>query len=216
MVHQLIEWLRHKRFRRNIRHWFRQCGDETLRLDYPLDPTSIVLDVGGFEGNFAAALYARYGCMIHVFEPVPAFFCGLQERFAGNTNIILHPFGLGGRTETVTMSLAANGSSHVKAGGCNQPISAQIRSFEEFMATSNIERIDLMKINIEGAEFDLLDHMLDAGRVKIIQDLQVQFHRFVPDACRRRRAIRRRVAVTHRLSYDYYFVWENWHRKPSA
>ncbi len=213
MISKVREWLDHKRFRRGIRQWFRQRGDENLRLDYPLDASSIVFDVGGFEGDFAAAIHKRYGCTVHVFEPVPDFLNSLRSRFEGNPQIIIHPFGLGGRTETVPMSLAANGSSHVKEAGGDRPVSAQIQSYAEFIAQSGVTTVDLMKSNIEGAEFDLLEHMLDNGGISNIRDLQVQFHQFVPDASRRRRAIRRRLTATHALTYEYYFVWENWRLK---
>jgi FkbM family methyltransferase len=216
MIQKLTEWLRHKRFRRGIRHWFRQHGDDNLRLDYPLDSSSVVFDVGGFEGDFAAAIHSRYGCTVHVFEPVPEFLATLQARFEGNSQIVIHPFGLGGRTETVPMSLDANGSSHVKETGGGKPVSAQILSFSDFIAKSGVTAVDLMKSNIEGAEFDLLEHMLETGHISMIRDLQVQFHRFVPDSSRRRRAIRRRLAATHALTYEFYFVWENWRRKQNG
>jgi FkbM family methyltransferase len=213
---QLIEWIRHKRFRRNIRQWFRDRGDENLRLDYPLNASSVVFDVGGFEGDFAAAIHDRYDCEVHVFEPVPAFFDELRRRFAQNPKIVLHPFGLGGETESLLMSIEANGSSHVKADGAEKTISAQIMSFEDFIIQSGITRVDLMKINIEGAEFDLLDHMIQHGRQAMIGDLQIQFHRFVRSASSRRREIRRKLAETHDQTYNFYFVWENWRRKKAS
>jgi hypothetical protein len=70
--------------------------------------------------------------------------------------------------------------------------------------------VDLMKVNIEGAEFDLLDHMLEKGCMPMIGNLQVQFHRFVPNAPSRRRTLRSSLKLTHELTYEFYFVWENW------
>ena len=48
--------------------WFRDKGDETLRLDYPLTQESIVFDLGGYHGDFAAAVYERYGCKVYLFS----------------------------------------------------------------------------------------------------------------------------------------------------
>src|SRR5689334_20464611 len=56
-----------------LREWRRIDGDHTLRLDYDLGPESTVLDVGGYEGQFASDIVAMYGCRVEVFEPVPAF-----------------------------------------------------------------------------------------------------------------------------------------------
>lgn len=213
MIEAFKDWLGHKRFRRAIRRWFSLIGDKTLRLDYPLDSSSVVFDVGGYEGDFAADIHERYGCTVHVFEPVPVFIEALRRRFAGNDHVIIHPFGLGGRTERVTMNMEANGSSHVKDGGTsNGTTMAEIVSFCDFFQQEGIQTVHLMKVNIEGAEFDLLDHMLDKRCLPMIENLQVQFHRFVPDASRRRRAIRRRLRLTHEPTYEFYFVWENWQR----
>ena len=40
--------------------WFAVNGDETLRLDYNLTETSVVLDLGGFKGNFAESIFNKY------------------------------------------------------------------------------------------------------------------------------------------------------------
>ena len=63
---------------------------------------------------------------------------------------------------------------------------------------------------VEGAEYDLLDHMLNTAITNCIEDLQIQFHQFVTDAEKRHEVIRSRLLQTHHLTYDYEFVWENW------
>jgi len=49
-----------------------------------------------------------------------------------------------------------------------------------------------------------------------IKNVQVQFHDFVPHAKTRMQSIQRRLAITHELSYQFEFVWENWSRKPGC
>ena len=36
-------------------------------------PDDVVFDIGGFEGNWAGDIQARFGCEVHVFEPHPDF-----------------------------------------------------------------------------------------------------------------------------------------------
>jgi hypothetical protein len=74
--------------------------------------------------------------------------------------------------------------------------------------------IDLIKINVEGAEYEILEKVLDHGLAGQLHDIQVQFHGVVPDAAARRDALRGRLVRTHRLTYDFPFVWENWRRTP--
>ena len=70
-----------------------------------------------------------------------------------------------------------------------------------------------MKINIEGGEFDLLDQLIKSKLVTRIDNIQVQFHNFFDNSKDRREGIRKQLKQTHYLTYDYYFVWENWKLK---
>ena len=83
----------------------------------------------------------------------------------------------------------------------------------DFIAGQSISRIDLMKINIEGGEYDLLEHLIDSGVIGAIADVQVQFHDFVPHAEKRMEEIQRRLSETHELTWQYKFIWENWKLK---
>ena len=83
------------------------------------------------------------------------------------------------------------------------------------MAEEGIAHIDLMKINIEGAEYEVLQHLIDSGLIGRITNVQVQFHDCVPFARARRASIRRQLEHTHELTYDFSFVWENWRLKTS-
>lgn len=46
--------------------------------------------------------------------------------------------------------------------------------------------------------------------IKNIGNLQIQFHNFVDNAEEKREVIRKQLSLTHELTYDYYFIWENW------
>jgi hypothetical protein len=72
-----------------------------------------------------------------------------------------------------------------------------------------------LKINIEGGEFDLLDHLIESGMIMCVRRLQVQFHDFVAGASTRRSEIRQRLKASHRETWCYDFVWEEWVLKPT-
>ena len=58
-----------------VKKWFADRGDQTLRLEYPeLTSDSIVFDLGGYLGDFSAAIVERYNCKIYIFEPHPEYF----------------------------------------------------------------------------------------------------------------------------------------------
>jgi FkbM family methyltransferase len=196
-----------------VDRWFAGRRDQTLRLDYPLTKQSMVLDLGGYEGGWAAAIYECYRPTVHIFEPVRKFAEAIEHRFASVPKIIPHRFGLAGATGKATIALEKDGSSIFSHCAATEEI--QLQSAADFFAEYKIARVDLMKINIEGCEYDLLDHMLDAGLVGRVGDIQVQFHHFIPDAPARRAAIQQRLVQTHEQTWEYPFVWENWRLKPT-
>lgn len=196
---------------RRVIKWFLDNGDRTLRLNYDLNTNSTVFDLGGYQGQWASDIYAKYGCTIHVFEPVQQFAADIQHRFERNAKIHVHNFGLADKNQVVEMHLASDGSSVYRSHG--DPVSVRLVDAVTFFESAGISRIDLMKINIEGGEYDLLDRLIAAGYVSQIRNIQVQFHVCIPDAVIRMRQIQNMLSHTHKLTYQYEFVWENWAAK---
>ena len=67
-----------------------------------------------------------------------------------------------------------------------------------------------MKVNIEGGEYDLLEGLIENGLTARIRNIQVQFHDFVPNAYERMKNIQLSLSKTHKITYQFEFVWENW------
>jgi FkbM family methyltransferase len=194
-----------------VEKWKNARGDSTLRLNYPLSSESVVFDMGGYEGQWSADIFTRYGCYIHVFEPMVSFASTIKDRFKHNDKVKVYEFGLSDKDKSIELSQDLNASSaYVKN---DSAIKATLKDAFEFINKSGITSIDLIKINIEGGEYDLLDRLIETGFVKNITDIQVQFHNFVPNAQDRMQVIQTELSKTHELTYQYPFVWENWHRK---
>lgn len=183
----------------------------SLRLNYELDEKSVVFDVGGYEGQWASDIFSKYLCTIHIFEPVSTFADNIQMRFKKNPKIILHKFGLAGATLKTQISMD-NDSSSIYKNSMSKREPIYLKKISEFLAENKINRIDLLKINIEGGEYDLLDDLIENDYIKNIQDIQVQFHNSVPNAEKRMLAIHKNLSKTHYLTYQYKFVWENWRK----
>lgn len=196
---------------RMVDQWSEDRGDETLRLNYDLDENSIVFDLGGYEGQWASDIFSRYCSTIHIFEPVADFAKRAEQRFRGNKKIFVHDFGLAEANRSVDISVNGTDSSLYKKG--TELVPGRFVEAIEFMQNNNIKKIDLMKINIEGGEYDLLEHLIETGFVLNIGDIQIQFHNFVPKAQQRMAMIQKNLQKTHSLTYQYLFVWENWRLK---
>jgi FkbM family methyltransferase len=194
---------------RMVNQWTEDRGDETLRLDYDLDENSMVFDLGGYEGQWASDIFSRYCCSIYIFEPVAEFAKRIEQKFRGNKKIFVHNFGLAHKDRTAKISVNGTSSSLYKQGNDDAAAGRFVRA-DEFMHENKIKKIDLMKINIEGGEYDLVEHLIETGFVHNIRNIQVQFHDFVPQAQKRMGNIQNDLQKTHSLTYQYLFVWENW------
>lgn len=200
-------------FDKQIEAWFKVKGDITLRLEYPLCSSSVVLDAGGYEGQWAHDIYDKYECKVFIFEPIIDFYKKIEERFSENPDVTPYPFGLAGETRNETFSLLNDATSSLLANDLkNEGIEAKLVCFKEFVDNQKLNKIDLIKINIEGGEYELLEHILETGIINKIQDIQVQFHSFIPNAEERMKAIQGRLSKTHKRTWSFPFVWENWSR----
>ena len=70
----------------------------------------------------------------------------------------------------------------------------------------NINKIDLMKINIEGGEYDLLFCLIEKDLISRINNLQIQFHSFVPNAKNNREKIINLLKKTHKKTKHYKHI----------
>lgn len=197
-----------------VAKWYKDNGSESrLRFAYPLTRESVVFDVGGYRGNFLREIVTRYDPHVFVFEPVQQFSKQLTRQFLTNPKVKICEYGLSD-VDSVSQMMLANEGSTVYMTGESQAL-VRLRDIQAVVSEFGIDRIDLIKINIEGGEYVLLHRMLETGLVSICEDIQVQFHSFYPNSQKLRSDIRRALQETHFLTYDYPFVWENWRKKPA-
>ena len=196
-----------------VRKWWADGGDYAFRFNYELDENSVVLDIGGYHGQWASDLFARYRCPIFIFEPVTSFADRIRDRYRRNDRIQVFPYGLGGSSRRVEMNLADDGSSIFGKSGKNESIDiVDVAEWMEKRLKSG-SPIDLMKINIEGGEYELLDRLIETGLITRIRNIQVQFHQVSPHSLRHMEKIQTAMMNSHQPTYQYAFVWENWKRR---
>jgi FkbM family methyltransferase len=192
-----------------------------LLVDVALPDGAVVLDVGGYVGEWSTRILERADATgtrdlhIHAFEPVPHFVDTFRNSLGNDARVTLHPFGLGGRDRTEVMGIGGPGSSlfthpdHPPAGSAD----VEIRDVDAVLRSLGIDRIDVLKVNIEGGEYELLDRLHATGWLARSGPLIIQFHEFAPDAYRARRRNRRQLAETHDCVWDYPWVYERWDPK---
>ncbi len=179
-----------------------------IRETYNLDSNSIVVDVGGYVGDWTSDIYSRYCCKIHVFEPIELYVNILKKRFAKNRDVTIHELGLSDRDGEVEFNMLADGTSLYREGAKKQP--AKIVDAVNYLRNNGVEKIDLIKINIEGGEYPLLYNLINSGMIENITDLQIQFHEIAGIEKNKASDVKKLLAKTHRPTYQYEYIWENW------
>ena len=117
----------------------------------------IVLDIGaniGHHSLFASTIASQ----VHSFEPYSIVYNKLKEKIKFNSicNIILHEIGLGEINEELPFTQPTN----CNLGTCSfnntttelSTLILLIRKGDEFLTSLNLERIDFIKMDLEGFE----------------------------------------------------------------
>ncbi len=196
---------------KEITRYFADGGDERFRLSFALTDQSLVIDLGGYKGQWASDIYAKYNCTLLVFEPVSVYYHQLVERFKLNSRIKIFHLALAESKRTEQIGLSDEGSSLFINTSATEII--QLEDVAVFFKEYPVEQVDLLKINTEGAEYALLNRLIDTGLINNIQQLHIQFHDFIPNAERQLQELTEKLSVTHVRTMQYKFVWENWVRK---
>ena len=58
----------------------------------------------------------------------------------------------------------------------------EIVDMQDWINRREINKIALIKINIEGGEYELLDRLIETNLIEKIEDIQVQFHEMGTDS----------------------------------
>ena len=213
VINQIMERFFPSQHQSMVRKWHKDGGDYAFRFNYDLNAESVVFDLGGYEGQWSSDLFARYECPILIFEPVTSFANRISDRFEKNSKIKVYPYGLGGTSRVDEIHKAADGSSIFGTTGIKEKI--EIVDVADWIRNNlqSDQDIDLMKVNIEGGEYELLERLIESQMINRIKNIQVQFHELSPSSLSCMEQIKTDLTKTHEPTYQYKFVWENWKRK---
>jgi FkbM family methyltransferase len=193
---------------REVQRYFKDGGDDRFRFDFDLDEDSLVIDLGGYKGQWASDIFAKYLSRILVFEPVASYSDKIADRFKANNKIEVFCLALGDAKKTEQIGISDDGSSLFVKSQTHEKI--EFEDVAVFFDSHNVRKVDLLKINIEGGEYALLSRLIETGLIKNINQIHVQFHDFVPNAEARMAELQQKLLLTHELQLQYKFVWENW------
>ncbi|HEY9300953.1 MAG TPA: FkbM family methyltransferase, partial [Phormidium sp.] len=146
-----------------------------------LDSDSLVIDLGANVGQFSEAITREFNCRCYALEAVPSVYSQLPENgLVKNFN-----YAISDRNEPLKIytsdNLECNSISQEFASGygLQGEISVDGITLETFLNNQRIELVDLLKIDIEGAEEAVFNSTRDATLCNVKQ-IAIEFHDFVP------------------------------------
>jgi FkbM family methyltransferase len=175
---------------------------------------------GGVGGDisFELALIERFGAVIHIFDPSPVAVPTIQKALSTArivpSHLFFKPVGLGGLDNCYFSLGGGNGSdTWFKATSEKSDLSIPCTSIVQQMRDNGHKHVDLLKLDIEGFEYDVLDSCIE-GHLEIKQ-ICVEFHHFYEDISylRTARALaklhKNGFKLIHKNRFDYTFCNAN-------
>jgi FkbM family methyltransferase len=122
-----------------------------------LSPTSTVLDLGANRGRFSQALIERFGAQCFAIEPNPFLF----RQLPADSRLQTMNVAVAARGGTLPFYIADDSEASSLLEGvksrATETVHVHVLTLSEVLNKFGLSRIDLMKIDVEGAEIGILE-----------------------------------------------------------
>ncbi|MAH83073.1 MAG: hypothetical protein CBB68_01000 [Rhodospirillaceae bacterium TMED8] len=146
-----------------------------------LSTASVVFDLGAAGAGFAQEINRRTGCICHCAEASPV----LIETMARGRGIHHHHVAICGKDGPFKMTVGGRDKERywVKwegASGISEKDIMEVPglTLESFYKYCTVDQVDLIKVDIEGAEFSMFDSVSDETICRAAQ-WTIEFHDFI-------------------------------------
>lgn len=138
----------------------------------------------GQTAEWALKRFKDYDVKIDCFEPLPLNLEKIREKHGSNDRVTIHDFATSitdGETDFYCQNYGARtGSSLIKGKiGTSESDRIQVKTLNLSNWLKNIKSEDeeiILKIDIEGAEYEVIPHLLENGIQNFIKIWLVEFH----------------------------------------
>lgn len=192
-------------------NWRNDRGDETLIFNYPLNENSFIIELGGFQGLWTKRMLEKFNCNILTIEPIPSFFNKMNNFLSNvrNEKLILENCAVSTTNKQIELFVSEDASSAHQKVGKSTMVNAY--TLDYILNKYQIEKVDLMQVNIEGEEYPLFENWITSDVLKKFKFIQIQFHTFVENHFERRNKIQEGLKLLgFKNKFNYDFVWESW------
>jgi len=153
--------------------------------------------------NFDLAMIEKYGAEVFAFDPTPKSLSWIEEKDTPDELNVL-PIGISGHDGEIEMSPPRN-SNHVSFSRYKDVAESEkfkAMSMESIMDKYNHEHIDILKLDIEGEEYNVVKDMLelDLEISQILIEFHHRFEGFGPDMTKNA------ISMANEKGYKVFYV----------
>ncbi len=139
---------------------------------------SIVFDFGANHEKFSHGMISRHGCRVFAAEPVSELRAGIEPSPA----LTLLPFAVGGVKQRAKVSIFGSRCASLLPRNGDEPLDGEqdteVLDLRSIFELSGVDKVDLMKVDIEGSEIGMFDSASDEDLRRCTQ-IAVEFHDFI-------------------------------------
>lgn len=172
-------------------------GTTYPRLPF-VDDVEVIWDAGANCGAASVHFALHHpDAVVHAFEPAKVPRARIEANTAVAPNLVVHPFGLFDVDDLVPLYQgdedSITGSIHRRSVNTDEFEEIELRAAGPLVADLG-ERIDILKVDVEGAEVEVLESLASVGALVPVKVLYVEY-----DSRQARRLIDDLVRGTHEL-----------------
>lgn len=173
-----------------------------------LSSKSLVYSFGiGEDISFDRGLIEKHGCKVIGFDPTPKSINWIKTQELP-ANFELFDYGIGKESKREKFYLPKN-PAHVSGSAIAQTnvsdhnfISVQLKSLKDIMNDLGHDKVDVLKMDVEGTEYEVLPSIFDSGLH--IDQILVEFHeRFFPNGKEKTKEI---LAMMHLHGFEVFGI----------
>ena len=175
---------------------------------------TVIAGGAGKDISFELQLAREFECKVHLFDPSPTG-CATAEAAARNEpRLLFRPLGLAARQGEIRFGMPlepTEGSFTVTEVSAETTVAFSCETVPGILHDLNVGEAALLKLDIEGFEYEVIDDLLDRCG-PVFEQIAVEFHHFLPGISKMRtlRTIRRLkragYVLSHKCQCDYLFV----------
>ena len=173
-------------------------------LDISEDGVVVVL--GGYLGDSASNYSNTLKCNVYVYEPIEEFFQILRSRFIEFEKMSVFNYAIHSSDGRINMRIDGEKTGHFN----NSHSVVQVECKDISSIVKQLGMVDLLESNIEGGEYAVFKRLIETEEIVKIRYINVQFHNYNISNEVERSKIRLGLSRTHRLVFNYEWVWERW------